>query len=61
MKTILRLGKKIIISAFLLYGYNLLVEPLHWMIPINLITVSVVALLGTPALVAFVLILIYVY
>lgn len=53
--------RKIIISSFLLYGYNLLVQPLNLMIPINVITVLAVAILGVPALISLILILIYIY
>ncbi len=61
MKKIWKGIRRIIISSFLLYGYNLLVQPLNLMIPINLITVSVVSLLGVPSLIAMILILIYIY
>lgn len=53
---IISVVKKIIFSSFLLYGYNLLVEPLGIMIPINLITVSCISFLGIPALFSFILI-----
>lgn len=58
---IVEVDSKIIISSFLLYGYNLLVQPLNLMIPINVITVLSVAILGVPALISLVLILIYIY
>ena len=61
MKLIWKIFRKIIISSFLLYGYNLLVGPLNLMIPINEITVLVVSLLGFPGLLAMIFILIYVY
>ena len=61
MKKLLKWIRKIIISSFLLYGYNLLVQPLNLMIPINAITVLSVAILGVPALISMVLILIYIY
>lgn len=61
MKRLWKWIRKIIISSFLLYGYNLLVQPLNLMIPINVITVFSVALLGVPALISLVLILIYIY
>ncbi len=61
MKLIFKLLRKIIISSFLLYGYNLLVQPLNLMIPINVITVSAITILGIPGLLAMVLILVYVY
>ena len=56
-----KLLRKIIISSFLIYGYNLLAQPLKAIIPINIVTVSTVALLGIPALFSLILILIYIY
>lgn len=61
MKLIYKLFKKIIISSFLLYGYNILVAPLNLIIPINMITVPVVAILGMPSLVSLSLILLFIY
>lgn len=61
MKKIFKLLKKIIISSFLVYGYNLLAQPLNLIIPINFITVSSVAVLGIPALFALIIILSYIY
>lgn len=56
IKKLLNLIKKVVISGFLLYGYNLITAPLNMIIPINLITVSSLTLLGFPALFAFILI-----
>jgi len=61
MTKIFKILKKIIISSFLVYGYNLLAQPLNLIIPINVITVSAVSLLGIPALFSLILILIYIY
>ena len=47
--------KKIILSAFILYGYNLIAVNFNMVIPINLITILFIAILGTPALVALIL------
>lgn len=58
---IFKLLKKIIISSFLIYGYNLLAQPLKAIIPLNVVTVSTVALLGIPALFSLIIILIYIY
>lgn len=55
-KKILNILKKIVISGFLLYGYNLISAPLNIMIPINVITVLCLTVLGVPALFAFILI-----
>lgn len=56
IKKIVNLVKKIVISGFLLYGYNIITAPLNIMVPINLITVSSLTVLGFPALFAFILI-----
>jgi len=58
IKTIIQIVKKIVFSSFLLYGYNILVEPLGIIIPINIITVGYISIFGLPAL--FSLILVYV-
>lgn len=56
MKKIWQILKKIIISTFVLYGYNLIATKFNLVIPINLITIGSVSLLGFPML--FVLVLI---
>ncbi len=56
IKKVFNLIKKIVISGFLLYGYNIITAPLHIMVPINFITVSSLTILGFPALFAFILI-----
>lgn len=56
LKKIYSIIKKIIISAFLLYGYNLIASPLNIMVPINLVTVAGLTILGFPALFAFIFI-----
>ena len=50
LKIIFKIIKRIIISSFLLYAYNLIVQPVGLIIPINVITVGVIAILGVPAL-----------
>lgn len=47
--------KKIIISAFILYGYNLIAARFNLVIPINIFTIGSISLLGFPML--FVLVL----
>ena len=42
--------KRIVTSFLLLYGLNYLLSSMQIMIPINLITISVVSLLGIPGL-----------
>ena len=61
MKKIYGLLKRIIISAFLLYSFNLVMSPLNILIPINLITVSILVVLGIPGLISLFVLLLYVY
>ena len=55
MKKILEIIKKIILSAFILHGYNLIATRFNLVIPINIITLLSVSFLGFPML--FVLVL----
>ena len=61
LKKILKLFKKIVISAFVLYGYNLIASPLNLVIPINLINISILTILGIPSLFALIIILVVTY
>ena len=61
LKKLFHLIKRVIVSAFVLYGYNLIVGPLDMMIPINLITVGLLTIFDVPALVSLIVILIVVY
>ena len=61
MNLIFKIFKKIIISSFLLYGYNILVTPLNLIIPLNIYTVTIISILGIPSLVALSLILLFIY
>ena len=55
MKNIMLLIKKIVLNAFVLYGYNLIAVNFNMIIPINYITVGLMTILGAPVLVALVL------
>lgn len=55
MKFILFVVKKIILSAFILYGYNLIAVNFNMIIPVNVYTLGFITLLGSPALIALVL------
>lgn len=55
MKKVWRILQKIIISTFILYGYNLIAARFNLVIPINVFTVGSVSILGFPML--FVLVL----
>ena len=54
IKKIFGVLRKIIMGALILYGYNLMALPLNVMIPINVITISVVGLLGLPSLIGLI-------
>ena len=58
LKKILKLFKRIVISAFVLYGYNLIASPLGLVVPINVINVSILTALGIPSLFALIIILV---
>ena len=55
MKKIVEGFKRIVISGFILYGYNLIAVNFNMILPINIITLLSIAFLGTPALFALVL------
>ncbi len=55
MKKILTLLKRFILSAFVLYGYNIFSVNFNMIIPINFITLGVIFFLGSPGLIALVL------
>ena len=55
MKFILFVVKKIILSAFILYGYNLIAVNFNMIIQINVYTLGFITFLGSPALIALVL------
>ena len=61
LKKCFSLIKKIILSFFVLYGYNLIAISFGLMIPINFFTVLMLSVLGFPALLALVVILIVVF
>ena len=55
MKMLFQLVKKIIVSGFILYGYNLIAVNVNMILPINVITLLFLTFLGTPSLFALVL------
>lgn len=61
LKKIYRFMKKIVMSIFLLYGYNLIATPLNIVIPINIFTVAIVTVLGIPSLFALITIFLLLY
>lgn len=61
LKKVFKLLKKIIVSAFVLYSYNLISAPINLIIPINIFTVATLTILGLPALFALIAILLIIY
>lgn len=61
MKKIIKLIKKIVFSALLLYGYNVIAAPLNVIVPINFINIGIMTILGIPALFALIFINIIVF
>lgn len=57
-KRIIKFFKKMLVSSFLLYGYNVIAAPLSLIIPINFVTVLLVTLFGIPVLFSLITILI---
>lgn len=61
LKKIFKYIKRIILSIFILYGYNLISQSLGLMIPINIYTVALLTIFGIPALLALIFILVLVF
>ena len=61
LKILFKIMKRIVISSFLLYGYNLLVQPIGLIIPINIFTVAAISILGVPALICIIFIMVLIY
>lgn len=57
-RKIFDLLKKILFSFFILYGFNTISSNFNLVIPINLITLSLVTVLGFPGLLSLVLLLV---
>lgn len=55
MKKLFLVSKRFVLSAFVLYGYNLFSVNFNMIIPINFITLGIVFILGAPGLIALVL------
>ncbi len=53
--------KKIVIGAFVLYGYNLIAAPINLMIPINICTVGILTVFGILAIFPLIIILVLIY
>ncbi len=59
MFKIFKLIKKLLIAAFLIYGYNVLAQPLNLIIPLNILSISYVGIFGVPGLLSLIIILMF--
>lgn len=57
LKKIFNVFKKVILAAFILYGFNLIMSPLSIIVPINLITVLTVTTLGFPGMLGLIIVM----
>ncbi len=60
IKKITKYIKKLIMSFFMLYGYNLIV-PARAIIPINMITVLLLTIFGIPTLLILIIVKLLIY
>ena len=56
---IFSLIKKIVLSFIILYGFNTIGSNFNVIIPMNLFTISIITILGLPALFSLVLLLVF--
>lgn len=61
LKKIFYIIKRIVFSSFLLYGYNIIVEPINLTMPINFITIGCISIFGVPALLSLIIINIIIF
>lgn len=61
IKKVFKVLRRIIVSALLLYGYNVIAGPINVVVPINIINISLLTILGFPALFALIFINIIVF
>ena len=61
LKIVFEVIKRIVISFFLLYAYNLIIQPIGLIVPINIFTVAALTILGVPALLALIFVLVFIY
>ena len=59
MKTIFKFIKKIVLSGFTLFAFNIMASPLNFQIPINLFTILFMTVFGFLSLPFFAVLLIF--
>ncbi len=60
-KKIRKILKRVLVSIFLVYSFNLIASSLQIIIPLNFYTIGTITILGAPSLLAFVVILLIAY
>ena len=61
LKKIFKIVKKVVFSALLLYGYNVIAGPINVIVPINFFNIGLITFLGIPALFSLIFINIIVF
>lgn len=59
MKKIYELLKKIVLSGFTIFAFNIMAKPLNFVIPINVVTVSFMTIFGLIFLPFFAIIILF--
>lgn len=54
-KSIFKMFKRIVVSMFVLYGYNIVTNKFNLNIPINIYTVGIMSLFDTPGFLGLIL------
>lgn len=57
IKLIIKIIKRIIMAFLILYGLNVMLTGIDFIIPINLVTVGAITLLGIPGLLGLIVII----
>lgn len=55
IKKIMKIVKKLILAVLLIYAYNKLALPLNLIIPLNILTIFLVAICGIPSILMLIL------
>ena len=58
---IFKMVRRITVSFFLLYAFNMFSQSINLIIPINLITILSISFLGVPALLSFIVLSVFIF
>ena len=61
MHFIFKLIKKIVISSFFIYGFNILAQSINIIIPLNIYTITYTSLFGIGGFFSLIIVLLYGY